>query len=69
MSELSKMTCVACKGTDPALTPNEIEQYRTGLPEWELIYEAGPADPCGASFASKNFAGGSGFYQPGWRDR
>jgi len=55
MSELSRMECVPCKGTEPALTPTEIEQFRPSVPDWELIYE-GEQPRLRRVFRFKNFA-------------
>ena len=55
MSELSHLTCVPCKGTEPALTPKEIEQYRAGLPDWQVIYD-GDQPILRRVFRFKNFA-------------
>jgi 4a-hydroxytetrahydrobiopterin dehydratase len=37
MSELSERTCVPCRGGEPRLTSEQIEQYLGRVEEWELI--------------------------------
>lgn len=37
MSELNKKTCEPCRVGAPQATPEEIEQYRTQIPGWEIV--------------------------------
>jgi 4a-hydroxytetrahydrobiopterin dehydratase len=37
MSALTDMQCVACRPGVPAATPDEIEEWRREIPEWELV--------------------------------
>jgi 4a-hydroxytetrahydrobiopterin dehydratase len=37
MSELSERTCVPCRGGEPPLTSEQIEQYLGQVEDWELI--------------------------------
>jgi len=37
MTELAQMKCVACRGNEPKLTENEIEELRPEVPEWQVI--------------------------------
>ncbi len=37
MPELHQMNCEACRGDDPPLTDQEINEYKSELPEWEVI--------------------------------
>ena len=37
MEELSSKSCVSCSGESPPATDEEINQYKTQVPEWEVI--------------------------------
>ncbi|MEM7760867.1 MAG: 4a-hydroxytetrahydrobiopterin dehydratase [Cyanobacteria bacterium P01_A01_bin.40] len=41
MTELLQQKCVPCTGSLPAATKEEINQYQTQIPDWELITENG----------------------------
>jgi 4a-hydroxytetrahydrobiopterin dehydratase len=41
MVELSRMKCIPCRGGDPALSAEEIQQYQPQVPAWELVEEKG----------------------------
>lgn len=38
---LAKMTCSACRGDEPSLTDEELEQVLPRVPEWELVEQDG----------------------------
>ncbi len=38
---LIQQKCVACRRNSPAVTPNQIEQFRQQMPDWELVDEEG----------------------------
>ena len=39
--KLSQQTCIPCSGKLPPATPEEIEQYRLEIPDWQLIEPEG----------------------------
>jgi 4a-hydroxytetrahydrobiopterin dehydratase len=39
MSELATLTCVPCRGGEPALKGSELDELRRKLPDWEVINE------------------------------
>jgi len=39
--QLAKMTCSACRGDEPPLTDDELEEYMPRVPEWDLVEEDG----------------------------
>lgn len=39
MEKLSSKTCVPCSGEIPPATNEEINRYKTQVPEWEVIKE------------------------------
>ena len=41
MSELSKEKCVPCSGKVPPATTEEIDRYKTQIPEWHIVTENG----------------------------
>ena len=41
MSELSEMTCTACRGDEPTLTDAEIAELRPQIPEWHVVQREG----------------------------
>ncbi|MDF2703721.1 MAG: 4a-hydroxytetrahydrobiopterin dehydratase, partial [Rubrobacteraceae bacterium] len=41
MSELSQMTCTACRGDEPILTDAEIAELRPQVPEWHVVQREG----------------------------
>jgi 4a-hydroxytetrahydrobiopterin dehydratase len=41
MERLASMTCVACRGDEPALTPEEIGDVRRQTPDWQIVQRAG----------------------------
>ena len=36
MPELAQMKCVACRGGEPTVTPDEIDALHTQIPEWHV---------------------------------
>lgn len=55
MSDLSKKSCVPCKGGEPPLTAEEIEKKLQEVPDWQL--ENDNDVPClRRRFGFKNFA-------------
>jgi 4a-hydroxytetrahydrobiopterin dehydratase len=41
MSELSEMTCIACRGDEPTLTDAEIAELRPQVAEWHVVQREG----------------------------
>ena len=41
MSELSEMTCTACRGDEPTLTDAEIAELRPQVAEWNVVQREG----------------------------
>lgn len=41
MASLAELMCVPCRGGDPPLSPAEIAALHPGLPDWQLVEEAG----------------------------
>jgi len=41
MEEFVGMTCTACRGDEPPLTDSQIEEYRSRLPDWEVVTRDG----------------------------
>ncbi|MFY0990434.1 4a-hydroxytetrahydrobiopterin dehydratase [Halomonas sp. C05BenzN] len=41
MSQLHELQCEACTADAPTVTDAEIEQYRTEIPEWQIIERDG----------------------------
>jgi 4a-hydroxytetrahydrobiopterin dehydratase len=41
MSELEGMKCVACRGGEPQITPEEKERIRPQVPEWQIVEREG----------------------------
>ncbi len=39
MAELLEQKCVPCSGGLPTATPEEINTYKTQIPEWDIITE------------------------------
>jgi 4a-hydroxytetrahydrobiopterin dehydratase len=37
MTELHQMKCEACRGDEPPLTQQEINEFKPDVPEWEVI--------------------------------
>lgn len=55
MTELHQMKCEACRGDEPPLTQQEINEFKPDVPEWELI-EVDRAPRLERVFEFKNFA-------------
>lgn len=36
MAKLAKEKCVPCRGDEPTATEEEIREYKTDVPEWEI---------------------------------
>ncbi len=41
MTELTQSRCVACRGGEPTLTPQETAALRPQVPEWEVVEAEG----------------------------
>jgi 4a-hydroxytetrahydrobiopterin dehydratase len=41
MEQLTTMKCVACRGGEPTLTEDQINELHPQVPEWELVERAG----------------------------
>jgi 4a-hydroxytetrahydrobiopterin dehydratase len=41
MSELSEMTCTACRGDEPTLTDAEITELHPQVPDWHVVQREG----------------------------
>jgi 4a-hydroxytetrahydrobiopterin dehydratase len=41
MSELTEMKCVPCRGGEPPLTDEQIQEMKPQVPGWELIEKEG----------------------------
>ena len=41
MSELTRMKCTACRGDEPTLTDDEIEELRPQVPDWQVVEREG----------------------------
>lgn len=37
MTDLTERRCEACRGDAPQATPEEIEEYRAQIPDWEIV--------------------------------
>ncbi len=55
MSDLAKQSCVPCRGGEPPLGAEEIEQKLTKVPDWKLHENEG-VPFLRRSFSFKNFA-------------
>lgn len=55
MTELADMKCVACRGTEPVVSPAEAEEYLLQVPEWKLIEVEG-VQHLTRTFKFKDFA-------------
>jgi 4a-hydroxytetrahydrobiopterin dehydratase len=53
--KLTQMKCSACRGDEPPLSEEELENYLPRVPEWELVEEDG-VDKLQRTFKFKNFA-------------
>jgi len=51
---LAKMTCSACRGDEPSLTDEELEEYLPRVPDWELAEEDG-VNKLRRTFTFRNF--------------
>ena len=41
MTKLLEQKCVPCSGSSPPATKDEIETYKTQIPDWDIITENG----------------------------
>lgn len=41
MDQLMKLRCTACRGGEPTLTEDQINQLLPQIPEWDLVERAG----------------------------
>jgi 4a-hydroxytetrahydrobiopterin dehydratase len=55
MSELSRLKCVACRGGEPTVTPEELREYLPQIPEWRVI-EVDGVQRLERQFRFKDFA-------------
>ena len=55
MKELAQQKCVACRGTEPALTDAQIAELRPQIPDWQ-VKEADGVKRLERVFKFKNFA-------------
>lgn len=62
MSQLSKQQCEACRSDAPRVTEAEIEQYKAGIPEWQIIERDGIMK-LERTFTFKNFVQALDFTQ------
>jgi 4a-hydroxytetrahydrobiopterin dehydratase len=53
--KLAQMTCSACRGDEPPLTTQELEEYLPQVPEWDVFEEDG-VKKLRRTFDFKNFA-------------
>ena len=60
MEPLAKMSCTACRGDEPALTPEEIGEVRRQTPEWEVVPRAG-VETLERAFSFPDFAAALAF--------
>lgn len=60
MSDLIDMNCTPLRGDDPQATPEEIEEFMSQIPKWEIIEVEG-IDRLRRVFAFKNFANALAF--------
>lgn len=37
MNNLHEEKCIPCRGSEAALTPEQIEEFRDDVPDWELV--------------------------------
>ncbi len=55
MEQLHKMRCVACEGTEPTVTEQEIAKLHPQVPQWEIVEKDGERR-LERTFAFKDFA-------------
>ena len=55
MKDLAKQKCVACRGTEPTLTEDQIAELRPQVSEWQ-VKEVGGMKRLERVFKFKNFA-------------
>ncbi|MDQ3007455.1 MAG: 4a-hydroxytetrahydrobiopterin dehydratase [Chloroflexota bacterium] len=55
MRELAQQKCVACRGTEPALTDEQIAELRPQIPDWQ-VKEVDGVKRLERVFKFKNFA-------------
>jgi 4a-hydroxytetrahydrobiopterin dehydratase len=55
MTELHQMKCEACRGDEPPLTEQEINEFKPEVPEWEVV-EIDSVPRLNRVFKFKNFA-------------
>jgi 4a-hydroxytetrahydrobiopterin dehydratase len=53
VDSLTTKTCTPCRGGVPPLTPEEVEEFRLQVPDWEVRDEARRIE---RTFRSRNFA-------------
>jgi 4a-hydroxytetrahydrobiopterin dehydratase len=53
VDSLTTKTCTPCRGGVPPLTPEEVEEFRRHVPDWEVRDEARRIE---RTFRSRNFA-------------
>ncbi len=62
MSQLSQQQCEACSTDAPRVTEDEIEQYKSGVPEWKIVERDGIMK-LERTFTFKNFVQALDFTQ------
>ena len=62
IADLTQKTCVPCRGDEPAFTKEQIEEYRTQVPDWELL-EVKDVPRLQRAFKFKDFGGALTFTQ------
>jgi 4a-hydroxytetrahydrobiopterin dehydratase len=55
MEKLAQMKCVACRGGEPTLTDEEIEELLPQVPEWKVVIKEG-VKRLERRFETRNFA-------------
>ena len=55
MTELREFKCVPCRGDEPRLTQNEIEELKPQVPDW-IVYEEDGIPRLERLFKFKNFS-------------
>jgi len=55
MSDLTQKKCEACRADAPQATPEEIEEYRTQIPNWDILDNDG-VKQLRRQYKFKNFA-------------
>jgi 4a-hydroxytetrahydrobiopterin dehydratase len=62
IADLTQKTCVPCRGDEPPFTKEQIEEYRSQVPDWEVV-ENNAVPRLQRRFKFKDFAGALTFTQ------